>query len=143
MMTRSRDASPTLLLQRCVGRRPQVGPFLPMTIGFLAHQFLPRDNVVLSNGRLSTLRIPECIGCQTANSQWRRIPSQVVLHQARHMAHPPANVRMDITRRSRLVKPSSLSSAAEAGLKAPLQFNTAPLTLQVFLPLTSFTHSVI
>ena len=69
--------------------------------------------------------------------------SQVVLHQARYMAHPPANVCMDITRRSRLVKPSSLSSAAEAGLKAPLQFNTAPLTLQVFLPLTSFTHSVI
>ena len=69
--------------------------------------------------------------------------SQVVLHQARHMAHPLANVRMDITWRSCLVKPSSLISAAEAGLKAPLQFNTAPLTLQVFFPLTSFTHSVI
>ena len=69
--------------------------------------------------------------------------SQVVLHQARHMAHLPANVRIDITRRSRLVKPSSLSSAAEAGLKAPLPFNTAPLTLQVFLSLTSFTHSVV
>lgn len=55
--------------------------------------------------------------------------SQVVLRQARHMAHPPANVRMDTTRRSRLVKPSSLSSAAGAGLKAPLQFNTASLTL--------------
>ena len=71
------------------------------------------------------------------------IYSQVVLHQACHMTHPPANVRMDTTWRSHLVKPSSLSSAAEAGLKALLQFNTALQTLLVFLPLTSFANSVI
>ena len=106
-------------------------------------QFLPRANMAPSNDPLTTMWLPECIGCQFALSVAFEylICSQVVLSKARDEAYPPAIVRMDhIWRYLQLIPIFSLSTAAEAGLQAHLQLSNAPLKLQVFFPLTFFTY---
>ena len=54
--------------------------------------------------------------------RWLTTPGRPASTYDNRLPSPPANVRMDIIWRSRLVKPSSLSSAAEAWLKIYFEF---------------------
>ena len=105
-------------------------------------QFLPRANMAPSNDPLTTMWLPECIGCQFALSVAFEylICSQVVLSKARDEAYPPAIVRMDHIWRYLQLIPISFSTDAEAGLHAHLQLSNAPLKLQAFFPLTFYIY---